>query len=169
MNNRKNMPINDDVKKKKRDNIYWRGKIKNFEESQVNSGLKNIIYGKPLEKIKPWYVEVIKMMLLACSYAYRNAYNYDNLTATMYEKLARSLPSMEDIQDDAEFAKQKNKLEEFIANFPAEKDNSYRGGNFLTGDNKQFTEEDFENLWKIMESDIFDKYTMRFISEDWIE
>jgi len=155
--------------KKKRDNIYWRGKIKNFEENPVNIGLKNLIYGKPLEKIKPWYGEVIKMMLLACSYAYRNAYDYDNLTAKMYEELAKSLPSMEDIENADELNIQKEKLKEFITNFPAEQDNSYVAGTFFTGDDKPFTENDFEDLWKIMESDIFNEYTMKFINEDWAE
>ncbi len=146
--------------------LWWGNKINQFERNQINSSLKQLLFEAPLEKLPIWYCEVLKMVLFACSYAYREAYGWDNLTAKMYEDLALKLPKIDDAKDPNEFAQQKEKLDEFVAFFPGEfQEAVVIGGLFQTGEGEPLTKQDFENLWKFMESEPFDKFTIKAIHE----
>lgn len=162
------MSISDDQRKEKRDSLYWRGKIKNFEESKVNSGLTYLIFsGGGIEKIQPWYGEVLKMILFACSYAYREAYGWDNLTAKLYENLALELPKIEEITEPNEMSEQQEKLKEFVQFLPGEFQEAYVvNGVFRTADDEVIKQNDFEVLWTFMESEVFGKFTIKYISEN---
>jgi len=160
------MPISDERKEQKKEQIDWGIKINKFEQSQVNSSLQHLIFNNPVEKIPPWYCEVLKMVLFACSYAYREAFGWDNLTARMYQELALKLPKMEDINEPTELEKQNKKLKEFVGYFPGEFQEAYViNGVFKTGEDKTMKNDEFVALWKFMESEPFDRFTMEVITK----
>ena len=147
--------------------IYWQNKISQFENSKANKVLKYLLLeGNRTNGIKPWFAEVIQIVLLCVRTAYANAYGLDNLTSKMYYKLTEQLTTLSDIKNPDEFIKQEEKLKKFLNHLPGEfPEYEAWGGLVKTASGEDLSIKEFEVIWKFVESDTFDIFSVDNLME----
>ncbi|MEW6042927.1 MAG: hypothetical protein AB1608_01545 [Thermoproteota archaeon] len=169
MSDKRKKEIEEEKKKEKREKLYWREKIRRFEESKANLDLKYLLFETvDIEKIQPWFAEILKIVLLCVRTAYANAYDWDNLTSRLYFELARKLRSLNKIVGPTEHEKQKAKMEAFLETLPGEFPEYEAVFGFVrTGSGERLSREEFEAIWSFIESDTFDKFVFDYLHEIW--